>query len=192
MLCLLISTCDKNATPVTDTTNDTNSNSNESVIITILSNTVTEDLISDFELKAAKEYMVAHENITIEYIGCTIQDFPTKLAPMTTTGTLPNAFSCKATDRADFCEKGFAVALNTLMTDEQKASFFDICIKDASCGDELNFVPWDFDPVGSIYRSDIINSTNAQVPPSTWDEFMTCASAIKENNSGVYPYGMIW
>ncbi|TFD91593.1 extracellular solute-binding protein [Cryobacterium lactosi] len=71
------------------------------------------------------------------------------------------------------------VDISGLGWDDVKANFSEGAIKDVSAGDGVYAVPVDGGPMGMIYRTDIFDKYDIEVP-TTWEEYAAAAQKMKD------------
>jgi len=167
-LLLLFSGCTKN---------------DDTVVIRILSSTITENLIGDYERQLSEEFMSQHPNVKIDYIGVPANDLLTKITAMSTGNDMPDVFSNLPTYMEQLSEMAITTNLHTLYSDNYLSGFSRQLLNEASISSKLEFLPWNFTPCVLIYRADLFKE-KLLTPPDTWENFLDCAEKLTEDLDG--------
>ena len=71
------------------------------------------------------------------------------------------------------------------MTSEMKQQYYSSVLETVQSGETTYAVPNNYSTKGLIYRTDLIEE-----PPKTWDELVSTAQAVQNENSGIYGIGI--
>jgi ABC-type glycerol-3-phosphate transport system substrate-binding protein len=151
------------------------------ITLTVMSTTVVGDPEMTVEKKIAADFMAAHPNITVEFVGVNYNDYATKLTTVATSHSVPDVFADGPELSAKVESFGIAADLTPLLGEDFIAGFDPNVIKESYVDDKLAYAPYYTIPMSLIYRSDLFEAAGME-PPTTWDEFVADAQKLTTDN----------
>lgn len=93
---------------------------------------------------------------------------------------------------AEFAHAGIAVDLTSKIPAEFKTGVFESAFAGGEYQDHFYGVPWLNDTEFLYYNKDMLAKAGFSNPPTTWDELMTQAQALKDKGIVQYPFVGQW
>ncbi len=157
--------------------------SEEKVVIRILSSQQTENPEGSIEKSISDAYTALHPNVTFEYISAKSNEYIKKLQAMGTAGDMADMFQNSSNNLPTTVDLDLCFDLTGLFDAAYLDGLQPQMREEASYGGELLFMPTQSLPMALLYRDDWFQEEGLQ-PPETWDDFIACAQALTKDTDG--------
>lgn len=162
---------------------NTPANTEEEIHLEVLITSLNDAADGPFLLSVIEEFEKLHPNVTIEPIAMAMNELYKNLLTMATAGDLPDVFTMQDAYMAKAVEMGMVADLTDLMGQEWLDGTLPVAVEGCKVGDTLAFMPWQNNTLAMIYRKDLFEEKNLEIP-ETWDEFVEVAKALTEDTDG--------
>ncbi len=180
------STSDSADTASEDTGNDSEvsaADSDEEINLEVMITSLNDSADGPFLLEVIEEFESLHPNVHIEPIAVAMNDLYTQLLTMATAGDLPDVFTMQDAYMAKAVEMEMVTDMTDLLGEEWLEGTLPVAIEGCKVDDMLVFMPWQNNTMAMIYRKDLFEEKNLEIP-ETWDEFIEVAKALTEDLDG--------
>ena len=157
--------------------------SDEEIYLEVMITSLNDAADGPFLLSVIEEFEELHPNVTIEPIAVAMNDLYTTLLTMATSGDLPDVFTMQDAYMAKAVEMGMVQDMTDLLGEEWLAGTMPVAIEGCKVDDTLVFMPWQNNTLAMIYRKDLFEEKNLEIP-ETWDQFIEAAKALTEDLDG--------
>lgn len=157
--------------------------SDEEINLEVMITSLNDAADGPFLLEVIDEFEKLHPNVKIEPIAVAMNDLYTQLLTMATAGDLPDVFTMQDAYMAKAVEMGMVTDLTDLLGEEWLAGTMPVAVEGCKVDDTLVFMPWQNNTLAMIYRKDLFEEKNLEIP-ETWDEFIEVAKALTEDTDG--------
>ena len=157
--------------------------SDEQINLEVMITSLNDSADGPFLLEVTQEFETLHPNVHIEPIAVAMNDLYTQLLTMATAGNLPDVFTMQDAYMAKAVEMDMVTDLTDLLGQEWLDGTMPVAVEGCKVGDTLVFMPWQNNTMAMIYRKDLFEEKNLEIP-ETWDEFVEAAKKLTEDLDG--------
>lgn len=162
----------------------------EQVTVTVFCAYSSEDPHGPYVYQYAENFMAENPNIKVEITAVSSNDIYTKIAAMANTDDLPTLIYSSADQAASLMDLGLMSNLLDYLDEETLASFGPGVVEACTIEGEMAYFPIDIQPLAVIYRTDRFEEAGL-TPPTTWEEFLSCAQALTDADDEKYGFSMV-
>jgi multiple sugar transport system substrate-binding protein len=141
--------------------------------------------------EVATEFMAANPNIKVEMTYVPYEQVHDKF--VTGAATNPPTYDVVMTDVVwydEFISKGYLADTTAMATEDMKQNIFPAAWNVVTRNGKAYGMPWLLDTKYLFYNQDILKQAGFDNPPTTWEELLTQAQAIKDK--GLVEFPIVW
>jgi len=151
--------------------------------ITVLSSSYVEEPEGEVLQMIADDFMETYPNIEVEFVGVPMNNAEAVITNLAIKGELPDIFVNAQELMLRFYDLNICKDLNLLLDKEYLSGFDPNIVESVTVNGEMQFFPWFVGTMAIIYRVDLFEEENLEVP-ETWEEFITVAQKLTKDTDG--------
>jgi multiple sugar transport system substrate-binding protein len=149
----------------------------------------SDNTVKTFE-KAAERFEAAHPDVDVIIEDVSWDNLQQRLATDVAGGTAPDISVIATRWVLDYVQNDIAEPLDTYMTPEFKARFYENLFAPGVVEGKTYLLPILASTRALYYNQDLFAKAGIAAPPKTWDELRANAEAIKAKGEGAYGFGV--